>query len=190
MAISDYAELVLEAARRTGISDLTSRADMIVSMAEDQLSKVLRIAGQEASTTLTTDASGEVALPSDFQEMRSARVGSYPLRRLSLDQVLNTSTKGWCVRGSTLVSTEASTDHVIVYYASIPSLDTNDTNHLLTSEPELYLHAVMFQAYSSVQDFERAGAVLAYLEGLTMAANARAYMSRNAGNKVHLGNVA
>jgi hypothetical protein len=48
----------------------------------------------------------------------------------------------------------------------------------------------MFQAYSSVQDFERAGAVLAYLEGLTMAANARAYMSRNAGNKVHLGNVA
>lgn len=187
MALGDYAELVIEAARRSGVTDLTTRADMIVGMAEDYLSKRLRVAGMETETTLTTDSDGEASLPSDYEEMRSVRVSDAPFRRLPLDQVLNSGTRGYAVRGSTFVSTKASTAHAVVYYASIPSLDSNDTNHLLTSEPELYLQAVLFQAYSSAGDLERAAVTQAYVDRLIDHANSRAYLYRHGNNRVHLG---
>jgi len=187
MALDDYAELVLEAARRTGVTDLTTRADMVVGMAEKYLSKRLRLAGQETETTLTTDSDGEATLPSDFEEIRSVRVSDRIFPRLDLDRVLTGSADGFTVRGSTLVSTKASADHVIVYYASIPSLDSNDTNHLLTAEPELYLYAVIFQAYSSAGDLEKAAVARGYVDTMIEEANLRSYLIRHGDQRLHLG---
>ena len=91
--INDYSELVVEASRLSGITDVAQRAPMYIGMAEDFLSKKLR-------------------------------------------KNIN------------------------------PLTASNATNQLLAEEPELYLHAVVFQALANNNETERAAVERNYLETL------------------------
>lgn len=151
--IQDYAELVTEVAHRTGL-EIAPRAAQYVGLAEKALEKHLKTSGMESTATLTTDGDGEVALPSDFLTMRLVRTSQGDLRRCSLAEILDDTETGYAVRGSTLVSSEASTVHTAYYYRTIPSLAENSTNWLLTEAPEIYLDAVAAQAFKAAGQVE------------------------------------
>lgn len=162
--INDYAELITEAAHRTGVTDVASRAKMYVGMAEKALSKRLRVADTEAETTLTTNSLGRVGLPDDYIAARAVFVNKDELPRKSFSQIRQERACGYAIQGSVLHSSERETDHDLAYYAAIPSLEANDTNWLLDAEPELYLQAVVFQIYTAVNDLEKAQTTAGYLD--------------------------
>lgn len=164
--IADYAELIAEVSQRTGQTDVASRAAMFVGMAERVLSRRLRVADAEATATVASDAFGVVDLPDDYIAPRALFIGDRELRRLSLAEQQVGNSCGYAVQGGKLLSSEAEADHVLHYYAALPSLEANDTNWLLESDPETYLQAVMFQVYSATGDVEKAQITDAYMQTL------------------------
>ena len=182
--INDYAELITEAAHRTGVTDVASRAKMYVGMAEKALSKRLRVADMEAETTLPTDSLGRVDLPDDYIAARAVFVNTAELPRQSLSQIRQEHASGYVIQGSVLQSSETETDHDLAYYAAIPSLEANDTNWLLKTAPELYLHAVMFQIYTGTNDLEKAQVTAVYLNILIEEFQNSDRVARYAGMKI------
>ena len=187
--INDYPELITEVALRSGITDVANRAKMLVGMAENALSKRLRLGGMESVVTLTTDNTGSVSLPMDYQEIRSIRVNDKVLEQKPIDVILKARQTGFSIQGNVLKSTYVLTPHDLVYYAVLPSLEQNNTSWLLADEPELYLYAVMFQAYAAVNDIEKAREIGAYLNELINEANSADYMQRHANTRINLGEV-
>lgn len=189
--INDYQELVTEAAQRSGVSDLPSRAAMIVGMAEGWLNKRLRTADQQTATTLTTDANGDASLPSDYEAMQVVYFGTRKLERRPLENILLGDSDGYVIQGATFKSTLTSTAHSVVYYASLPALASNTTNWLLTAEPELYLNTVIFQAYASKPSdpemIQRAATLAPYIEGLVDDVNNRDWSNRWADTTLRMG---
>lgn len=184
MSISDYSELVTEVVHRSGVSDVANRASMYVGMAERMLEKQLRTSDMEVSTTLTTDATGTVAMPTDHLETRSVRARDAELSKIPLTSFLHGYRCGYSVQGSSLLSSYAETDHSMVYYARLPSLVVNGTNWLLEKEPEIYLNAFLFQVYQATGALEQAQTTAAYLGPLLEAVNAADHMDRLAGTHI------
>lgn len=185
--IGDYTELIVEVAARSGIPDVASRARMWVGMAEKMLSKRLRLAEMEQSQWLKTDEAGQVALPTDFQEMRALSVSGQPLSPQSLEAIRTQKRSGYCVQGRLLVSSFAETDHQLDYYSAVPNLEQTHTNWLLDDHPELYLHGTLMQAYLAQNDLEKAQATGQYLNELVRLANESEYLKRHAGTRINLG---
>ena len=182
--LSDYSELIAEASHRTGVTDVASRTKMYVGMAENALSKRLRVAEMEADAVLTTDATGTVDLPSEYVMARAVFVGKAELVRKTLSQIKQDRACGYVIQGGKFVSSETETEHSLAYYAAIPSLEVNNTNWLLDQEPELYLQAVMFQIYTAANDLEKAQATAAYLNALLQGVTSNDHAARYAGMKI------
>ena len=164
--ISDYAELIAEVVERTGDANVPLRAKMFTGLAEIDLSKRLKTSAQETLVTLTTDANGSVALPSDFEAMRTIVRGGCELPQAHLIDLKDKSLNGYAVQAGALVTSYPSADLDLTYYASIPSLTTNSTNWLLTASPEIYLYAVMRQVFMAAMDAEKALAAGQFLNVL------------------------
>ncbi|MDP2575384.1 hypothetical protein Q8W40_24525 [Vibrio penaeicida] len=187
--IQDYSELIAEASHRSGVTNIAQRARMLVGMAEKNLSKRLRLANMETVAELTTDANGSASLPSDYQEMRSVRVCGREIKRLPLDVLFEGHQWGFAIQGKALKSSYQSKVHRLVYYAAIPSLEAENTSWLLDDEPELYLHALLFQIYTAINDIDKAQATASYLSQLIESANQADHMYRHAGTRIHLGGI-
>lgn len=157
MSISDVSELVTEASRISGRGDLPSFAPMLLGFLESRLNTELRVRGMIATTTLATDASGVVALPSDYLETIDVTFGSD-------DKALNRQTRqlhdigveGYFIDGDNLVSSEVGADHTLTYYQSIPGIWSSGTNWLLTEKPELYLRGLVFEAHKDAGNVDEA----------------------------------
>lgn len=147
--IADYVDLIVRVTDESGIANFPIHASRLIAMAEVDLNRRLRVAEMEVTTTLTTDANGEATLPSDFEIERDLYITKYDRLDKTTLQDFNTENprKKYVIKGNTLVTTEADTDIILDYYQSIPSLQANSTNWLLTKDPELYLLSVMLQAY-------------------------------------------
>jgi hypothetical protein len=179
-AIADFSELVLAVGEHINRTDLVDVIPRFVRMAELKLDRELRLRDQEASDDLTTDADGEVALPTDFLEVRSIYVtGSPPIiiPALSEDNSIMEYTagtaRGFIINGDTLRIRPAAVATVrLNYFSSIPALETstNQVNWLLTKYPDIYLYTTIFEAAVYTGDTDRAGAA----DGLARAAIASA----------------
>lgn len=154
----DYSELIAETVERTGDSGAPARASLYLQFAENDLTKRLRVGGNETVTTVTTDASGNADLPSDFGELRSLFVNGQPSRNTGLPSDTDKLTPGYVIQGDVLMTTYANTDVVLHYYAAIPSLEIAGTNWLIEAEPEAYIYAMMRQVYLAKLDTEKAAA--------------------------------
>jgi len=134
----DYAGL------KTAINDWSdggyddAKLDEFIDLAEAAIRRRLVGYQREITTTLTTDADGEVALPSDFLGIRSVYYDTTPYR--------------WNISGSTLYITDGeSRSFEVTYYAKLPELsDSNPTNWLLDEAPDAYLF--MCRAYQLAHD--------------------------------------
>lgn len=185
--ISDYPELISEATHRSQRSDVVNRAAMYVGMAEKMLSKRLRLTDMLTETTLTTDSSGNVDQPADYQEMSTVHVNGCQIYKKPLAKIIDGTEDGYAVLKSTIRSSYKSMDHDAIYYASLPSLEAANTSWLLDLDPELYVQAVLFQIYTGNNDIEKAQATAGYLAGLVEAANDADLAARISGTHVSLG---
>lgn len=140
----NFTELVLEAALRSGIPEFPARADHFVRQAERDLEKALRVGQMEVTASLTADAHGIAPLPADFLAV-SDSCG------LAVFSISN---------GQLRTTPNAAFD--LVYYAKLPSVVTNGTNWLLDLEPEIYINAVLLQAFAAQAD-DRAAAIASLL---------------------------
>ena len=196
-AIADFSELVLAVGEHINRTDLVDVIPRFVRMAELKLDRELRLRDQEASDDLTTDSDGEVALTTDFLEVRSIYVtGSPPIiiPALSEDNSIREYTagtaRGFIIEGDTLRIRPAAVATVrLNYFSAIPALETstNQVNWLLTKYPDIYLYTTIFEAAVYTGDPDRAGAA----DGLAKAAIASAMryskMSKLSRGRVRVG---
>lgn len=112
-----------------------TQLDEFIDLAEAAIRRRLVGYQREITGTLTTNANGEVALPSDFLGMRSIYYDTTPYK--------------WNISGSTLYVTDGeSRTFDVVYYGKLPALsDSNPSNWLLADAPDAYLF--MCRAYQS-----------------------------------------
>lgn len=155
--INDVTELALEAARISGRTNLPQIAPMLLGFLESYLNNTIRTDDMTSSASLTTDASGSVSLPADYQEAISLSYGTskLPVNRITR-QIFEAGVPGYFISGGSLVSSHAGADHTLNYYQSIPSLWTGSTNWLLSAKPEIYLRGLVFEAHKDANDAEGA----------------------------------
>ena len=160
MALATYTDLkaaVADWAHRSNVS--TSTIDTFIDLAESEFNNRLRCVEQEtvaalACTTKYTD------LPSDFLEMRVVEYDGSILKNVAyatpeyMAWLRATYTSGDPVAYSTVDGFGADVspfetgevEVILTYYAKITALsDSNTTNWLLTSHPNMYLYECLRQ---------------------------------------------
>lgn len=155
-AINDYSDLLAQVAEYTGRDDFAYMFPRFVSYAEAKLNRQLRIADQETTVSLTTDASGAVALPANYQEARIVYDArgielklATPASMLSRYGITGGGTPSfYTISGRSLkTAPPAATTITMVYYAALPPLVAGGSNWLLLKYPTVYLYAVSAELY-------------------------------------------
>ena len=170
MALSTYAELKTSIGDWLNRSDLTSVIPDFISLAEAQVERTLRT----RQMIVRANASFDVqygAVPADFLEVKSLKLTSTnpqtPLSFLSIDALDAEMTKYtgsgkpkfFGVVGGQLrivPTPDATYTTELTYYAKLAKLsNSNTSNWLLASSPDIYLYGALLQAAPYLQDDAR-----------------------------------
>jgi len=170
MALATFSDLKTTVADFLNRSDLTSVIPTFVLLAESKIRRVLR--GAVATNALSA-SSGTVALPSDYQEAVSLYHAGTTYRHeiglMSPDQLSEQkrvlSASGVPVFGSILnrvLTLAPAPDQTYTltlnYYADLESLsDSQTTNWVMTSHPDVYLYGALAEAEPYLKNDERIG---------------------------------
>ena len=170
MALTTYAELKTSIGDWLNRSDLTTVIPDFISLAEAQIERTLRARQMIVRANASFDAQYG-AVPADFLETKSLKLTSTnpqtPLSFLSIDALDNEATKytgsgkpkffgvvGGQFRLVPLPDSNYTTE--LTYYAKLAKLsNSNTTNWLLTSNPDIYLYGSLLQAAPYLQDDAR-----------------------------------
>lgn len=160
MAITTYSELKTAVASWLNRSDLTSYVPDFITLGEARIYKELRIRAMEASLS-DTIASGVIALPSDYVELKYAYVDGSPIQHLQRRQA------GWIMEkyptrssdglpkfiaqdaGNFIFGPYPDSTYTIkgTYYKRLTALsDANTTNWFMTNAPGILLFAALSEA--------------------------------------------
>ena len=170
MAISTKAELHTAVANWMNRSDLTSRIPEFIALAEASFNRNLRT--REMLVRCTASVAGQyVSLPTDFLEMLNIELTSTsPPKRLIYitsdrsddyreQQNNKTGTPSYyTIEGDSiqlLPTPDATYTLQLNYYQDIPALAAladSGNNHLLLSNPDVYLYATLMQASPYIMD--------------------------------------
>ena len=155
--MQDVSELVAEAARKARRGDLPLYAQTLIGQLETRLNTELRTSDMVESASITTDAAGVGALPSDYLETITLTYGTDKthLPRLSRYMV-HYGVEGYFVEGATFVSTETGTEHTLTYYEAIPGLWAGGTNWLFARRPRVYVWGLVLESYEDEGNFDDA----------------------------------
>jgi len=175
------AELIADVDRWTARSDLSNDQDMgtFLRLAEAKINRRIRVRAQETSTDLVCN-SRTTALPTDYLHFRSVSLDSsldrtmeyLPPERIREAPIWNNQGGGltdntaaaFTIEGTNLIlapapSVASPVTLNIVYFAKFPALvNSSDTNWLLTNAYDVYLWALLFEAFTFLQDVEMASA--------------------------------
>ena len=169
MSISTYDELQTAVANWLDRSDLTARIPEFISLAEARfLRKVRHWQMEKRATTPTVAGTKEIAVPSDYVEMRNLKINTSVVDVLeflppSVFYWRNSEQgvpKYYTVQGDQLIlyPTPDSEYTLEMGYYAFPTLaDDNTTNWLLTSYPDIYLYASLLQAEAYIINDKRIG---------------------------------
>lgn len=202
MAISDYDSLRDEVSTWCARSDTTfrNRFETFLELAEDRIyngagdagdplqTAPLRSQVMQATGTVTL-ASGTGALPTDLLELRSIHpsgnevgIDYLPPERFDVAQAAVTGSYGlyYEVVGSTLnVHPGITGDINIAYFKRFDAINSdNKTGTLLTEHAPIYLSALLFEAYSWMEEVDTALAHLARYRSQVAGANRTAHGKR------------
>lgn len=166
MAIGTYAELLTTVANWAHRDDtaFTDRVPEFVKLAEARFNRALRVTDMEETLASTALSSGEATLPTGFlafKELRFDGDTDYTLQPKPLeyiraqDSASTSNPRYYAVTKSTVVCWPQTGSIKGTYYKEISDLQTNSTNWLLTSHPDLYLFAVLTEAALFIQDDSR-----------------------------------
>lgn len=139
-------------------TDITAQFPEFVALAEARFNREIRVKQMYQSLTATIDVNNEVATPAGFLAIKSLWPSGFPLSFLT-EQTLETVTASprysyptqFAVLNAAL-RFNGPGDVQGVYYTSIPSLQAATTNWLDTMAPDLYLAAVLAEAYVYLED--------------------------------------
>ena len=170
MAISNYTELQTAVANWLDRDDLTDRIPEFISLAEARFNRVLRLRSMETKQTASTVAGQRnLALPTNYIQMRNFQVNSSPLTTLSYvtpeiyDRVWGGSTSG-TPKFYTILANEVSLGPIpatvmtveMLFYKKFDSLSSSTaTNWLITNAPDIYLYGSMLEAEPFIMNDER-----------------------------------
>lgn len=170
MALTSYSGLVDAIGAWVHRSDLTNVIPDFIRMAESRMQNDLNIRQlDKVSTLTTTGGSNSLALPEDFNQLRSLSLISsgvtQVLDAMHPDMLIqrwgsygSALPRTYAIRGSNFLlgPTPDSAYTVTIEYAStIPGLtQSNTTNTVLTAYPEAYLHCCMIFAGQYIRDMD------------------------------------
>lgn len=171
MALTTYSELQAEVLDYIDDDSKADKVPTFIALAEAEMRRRLRVNDEVRATSSVS--SEYVALPDDFGGLRSILVTGtpeYSLEQMPVGEMANrysgiTGTPAaYAIVGSSTPQVQlapapsSAVDIEIVYYRTLPSLsDSNTSNWVLASHPDLYLTATLAQAYAFLADEARAG---------------------------------
>jgi hypothetical protein len=163
MALANVLEL------KAAVADYSVRSDLpintLIALAESKFASSIkhRLSEKYTEIAVAKDAAS-FSLPVDFQEGRSLKVSHKPLTLASID-ALNANpgeVEQYAIVGNTVRLQSRPAKDITVgltYYARVPALtDTNATNWLLTTFPDVYLYAVLVEYAIWAQDQDKQAA--------------------------------
>ena len=165
MSITNYSELQSAIASWLDRSDLSLRIPEFIALCEAKLSRELRVRPMESKTSGTMSSSS-LALPSDWVGFKSIwyeisgerieLISGTPQESNRFDDGATDYPVGYYISGSNVYFyPDSNGDYTVgyIYYQSIPALtDTNTTNWLLTSHPDIYLYGTLLEAVPYLKD--------------------------------------
>jgi hypothetical protein len=170
MSISTYSQLKSTIGDWLNRDDLVSAIPSFIALAEAQLERALRVRQMMERSTATIDTQYS-ALPADFLETKTFKITSsapiQPLQFATLEQMDDFDAANSSQQRPTLFTIvgnqirvhpapDSSYTAELVYYAKLPKLsDSNTTNWLLTSSPDVYLYGALLQSAPYLKDDER-----------------------------------
>jgi hypothetical protein len=158
MAITSYSTL------KTAISDWSHRADLssylddFIDFTEARLNRELRVSQMEESSTITP-VSRLVAMPTDWLSVRNVKIVANPVVTLEyitpaeMDRLDDSAYGNYTIVGDQIKLDDSAGDVIVEYYLKIPALsDTNTSNWLLASNPDVYLYGCLAEAFKFSMD--------------------------------------
>lgn len=149
----DYAQLVAAVGDLAHRTDLTSTIPTFVTLAEAKLNRSLRVRQMEVALPATPITDNEITLASDIVDVKSlwvpGREGS-PLEAQPFEAVLSSGLTGeptrYCRVGPTKLFINGGGEVQGYLYQKILALsDSQPSNWLLASHPDVYLYGAMVQ---------------------------------------------
>ena len=169
MAITTFPELQTAIANWLDRTDLAERIPEFIALGEATIRRKLRTMGEEKRATAETVAGNNtIALPADFNGMREVHIQGDPITALSpvTPGKLRSSRAG--SESGTPIMFAVSDDVILfgptpdtvytvemTYYAFDPLTDSNPTNAVLTSHPDLYLYLALVEGFRYLNDDQR-----------------------------------
>lgn len=172
MAINTYATLQSSISDWLNRSDLTSAIESFISLAEAQMNRSIRHRDmiERAQATIDSEYS---ATPADWIQSASLILETTPVTQLDYvtNEEMNRKKSASVATGKPQCYTHIgdeiqvypapdSTSYTaeLVYYAKIPALsDSNTSNWLLLSHPDIYLYGSLMQSAPYLVDDQRLG---------------------------------
>ena len=161
MAISNYSELNTAVANWLDRDDLTDRIPEFIALAEARFNRLLRIRAMETKQTASTVASQRnLALPTNFIQMRNLQINTSPITSLEYitpeiyDRLYGGSGTG-TPKAYTILADEiqlgpipASAQTVeMLFYKRFDALTSSaPTNWVITNAPDVYLYGCLLEA--------------------------------------------
>lgn len=134
----------------------TTYVDDLISVAEKKVYKLLRTRANEKGFSINAGADGTVAVPSDYEEMKSARLSANPARKLERKSVefIYSKYADRSVTGNQLFFAREADKFIFgpsgasgdamqgVYYRSGTAMASTSTiNSIFTAHPDIFLMA-------------------------------------------------
>jgi hypothetical protein len=170
MSISTYSQLKSTLGDWLNREDLVAVVPSFIALAEAQIERALRVRQMIGRSTATIDTQYS-AVPSDFLETKTFKITSsapiQPLQFATIEQMDEFDATNSAAQRPTLFTIVGNQIRVhpapdtsytaeLVYYARLPKLsDSNPTNWLLTSSPDVYLYGALLQSAPYLKDDER-----------------------------------
>lgn len=192
MSITDYTTLqstAIEYLAREGDATLIARVPTFIQLFEAKMNRMLFVPQMEKRSTATVNtASTEsefIALPGDFQSMRTVRLSSVAGKprlsfmtptqledyRYSIDNVTGQPIYFSVFGDEMELSPTPNEDYTleVIYRSYLPALsDSNTTNWLLTLAPDLYLYGALLE---SAPYMKEDGRIQTWAAGVSTALN-------------------
>jgi hypothetical protein len=170
MTIATYAELLTELPSwLDNRTTLTDRYPVFVALCEAKMNRRLRTRRQVARSTISPSAE-TLTVPTDFAAAKSMRLtggSKWQLDAVSDEQLTDLmggddssgEPQAFALEGGNFVfwpPPSSATSINLVYYQTVPGLEANSTNWVLTNHPDAYLYGAVAEAWSYLGENEEA----------------------------------
>lgn len=169
--ITDYASLVANVSDYLARNDLEDYYPTFIELAEKRLNSALKALGMQNTSALTPGSDGNCTLPTDYVEwvavVWSPSGGGRSLGLRYAEPNAPEMTHRFRPNGPPQFYTVAggklqpqppkAGSYALTYYQRIPALTASaTTNWLIATAPQVYLYAVLAEAYAFQKDEEKA----------------------------------